>query len=501
MSSYDAPPPSKASLLKWWKAFTKSHSNTPSSSPVSTSNPRPAPPPYQPAGRGLPQGSSGEGRVFGVSPEQSLKYASVAISMVGPDGKPYVYGYVPIVVAKCGMMLKETATQTEGIFRVSGSNKRINQLQTVFDEPPRYGKDLDWTGYSVHDAASVLRRYLNQMPEPVIPADLYLDFTAVLQRNLPEAEAIAAYQHLITLLPPSSRYLLLYLLDFLSVFVRSASANLMTASNLAVVFQPGLVSTRREGTGKGGSGGEGALLGFPGFVGGQVPNMSSGAGARAAEGAGEHGRGKEVLEFLIEQQAHFMLGLEPPLKGTKAREATEDSGYGASGVGGSPGGSRGVGMAGPAAELEKREGSGGADLARRGSEKSVERRRLRKSHDGGNGKVKRSKTLPGRSGKGDGEGSSPAHASDSPTGSPNPSSRRSKSRRNAPSSAATDSHTPTPPLGPPAPAPVPVPTPVLDQHLLSSPDTAGSPRTMQTARSGASDGSRSREREKENLRS
>jgi hypothetical protein len=35
---------------------------------------------------------------------------------------------------------------------------RINQLQAVFDQPPRYGKDFDWTGYSVHDAASVLRR-------------------------------------------------------------------------------------------------------------------------------------------------------------------------------------------------------------------------------------------------------------------------------------------------------------------------------------------------------
>lgn len=56
------------------------------------------------------------------------------------------------------------ATQTEGIFRVSGSNKRINELQAIFDQPPRYGKDFDWTGYSVHDAASVLRRYLNSLP-------------------------------------------------------------------------------------------------------------------------------------------------------------------------------------------------------------------------------------------------------------------------------------------------------------------------------------------------
>ena len=101
--------------------------------------------------------------------------------MLGPDQRPYVYGYVPVVVAKCGMFLKTTATQVQGIFRVSGSSRRINELQKLFDEPPRYGKDLDWTGYTQHDAASVLRRYLNMMPEPVIPQNLYLDFVNVLR--------------------------------------------------------------------------------------------------------------------------------------------------------------------------------------------------------------------------------------------------------------------------------------------------------------------------------
>lgn len=35
------------------------------------------------------------------------------------DGKAYVYGYVPIVVAKCGMMLKETGAPH---FAVPGCN-------------------------------------------------------------------------------------------------------------------------------------------------------------------------------------------------------------------------------------------------------------------------------------------------------------------------------------------------------------------------------------------
>lgn len=200
MTDAEGPPPTKASLVRWRNAFARvwsghARANKQPGSGASSaaalaasagpSTARTAPF-YSPPGRGLEPGQDGRGRVFGVRLEESLQYASVAISMVAPDGKQYVYGYVPIVVAKCGMMLKETgtltsysssqlvvllinppptaATQTEGIFRVSGSNKRINQLQAVFDQPPRYGKDFDWTGYSVHDAASVLRRYLNSLP-------------------------------------------------------------------------------------------------------------------------------------------------------------------------------------------------------------------------------------------------------------------------------------------------------------------------------------------------
>ncbi|GAA5949079.1 hypothetical protein JCM3765_004005 [Sporobolomyces pararoseus] len=429
MADYDGPPPSKASLLKWWKMFTskdskKQQQQQQNQQPSSSQGYQQRPPiggspgsNYVAPGRGLEMGKDGKGRVFGVSLEQSLQYASVAISMVGQDGKQYVYGYVPIVVAKCGMMLKETATHTEGIFRVSGSNKRINKLQVVFDEPPRYGKDFDWTGYSVHDAASVLRRYLNSLPEPVIPAGLYLDFTAVLQRPQPIADSIAAYRHLISLLPPASRYLLLYLLDFLSVFARCSNKNLMTASNLAVVFQPGLVSSRREGTNS-------ALLGFPGFVEGRLPISPSrtqgvGSGAGAQEQAGEHGKGKEVLEFLIEQQASFMIGLEPPVdaerqknKGvsptpTPAPNTTTTTAVNSPNLGLTAGG-----------EKETLMLKGSTDLARRGSDKSIERRRLRKSTDGGGkegGKVKRSKTWGSSSGKRKARGESPATTPQPPT--------------------------------------------------------------------------------------
>jgi hypothetical protein len=41
----------------------------------------------------------------------------------------------------------------------------------------QYGKNLDWkkTSYTTHDVATILRRYLTQMPEPIIPHELYHD--------------------------------------------------------------------------------------------------------------------------------------------------------------------------------------------------------------------------------------------------------------------------------------------------------------------------------------
>ena len=45
--------------------------------------------------------------IFGVPLATSITYANVAISLFDNGGESYIYGYVPIVVAKCGVFLKE----------------------------------------------------------------------------------------------------------------------------------------------------------------------------------------------------------------------------------------------------------------------------------------------------------------------------------------------------------------------------------------------------------
>ncbi|KAK3897728.1 hypothetical protein C8A05DRAFT_47749 [Staphylotrichum tortipilum] len=259
-------PPNKRDLKSWWKGFKLPLKHQES---------------HEPRAQGI----------FGVPLRQSITYANVAISLVDEDGKSYIYGYVPIVVAKCGVFLKERATEIEGIFRLSGSEKRIKELKNIFDSPDRYGKGLVWDGYTVHDAANVLRRYLNDLPEPVVPLDLYEKFREPLRgaakpgaadadgpqfvETFDMDSAIISYQQLITELPPLNRQLLLYILDLLAVFAAKSDQNRMTSQNLAAIFQPGMLSH---------------------------PNH-----AMAPE---EYRLNQCVIIFLIENQDHFLIGMQ-----------------------------------------------------------------------------------------------------------------------------------------------------------------------------------------------
>lgn len=172
-------------------------------------------------------------------------------------------------------------------------------MKTAFNSPDRYGKGLSWDGFTVHDAANVLRRYLNDLPEPVVPLDLYEKFRDPLRGATKPAvgdaegphfvedfdveDAITKYQQLIKELPPLNKQLLLYILDLLAVFAAKADENRMNSQNLAAIFQPGMLSHPKHA---------------------MVPE--------------EYRLNQCVLIFLIENQDHFLIGMS----GTKADEKT-----------------------------------------------------------------------------------------------------------------------------------------------------------------------------------
>jgi hypothetical protein len=151
----------------------------------------------------------------------------------------------------------------------------------------------------VHDASNVLRRYLNLLPEPIVPLDLYDRFREPLRGHTMKAvgdsegaqlddhfdisRAITTYQQLITELPPLNRQLLLYILDLLAVFASKSDENRMTSQNLAAIFQPGMLSHPAHD---------------------MAPS--------------EYRLSQDVLIFLIENQDHFLIGM----RGTAADERT-----------------------------------------------------------------------------------------------------------------------------------------------------------------------------------
>ncbi|KAK9468746.1 Rho GTPase activation protein, partial [Lipomyces arxii] len=190
-----------------------------------------------------------DSHIFGQPLASAVKTSPGTVNHVIKNGMVISYGPIPSIVSVCGEFLEQNALQTQGIFRINGSVKRSRELQKIFAEPPTYGQNMDWTGYTVHDAASVLRRYLNSLPEPIIPLQLYDAFRAPFKDSAnqkissdKENALVATLFSLLNLLEPANRQLLLYLLDLLELFAKNDKKNLMPPANLAAMFQPSILS-------------------------------------------------------------------------------------------------------------------------------------------------------------------------------------------------------------------------------------------------------------------
>jgi GTPase-activating protein SAC7 len=124
-----------------------------------------------------------------------------------------------------------------GIFQDRGAPSRVRELRQMFDTPDRYGKGINWVGYTVHDAVGVLLLYLETLPEPTIPFDAYESFREVPLGSIEGSNAITVYQDLIRNLPSSNRQLLLYLLDAASHLIYGRGTNGLSAPLMASILQ------------------------------------------------------------------------------------------------------------------------------------------------------------------------------------------------------------------------------------------------------------------------
>ncbi|XP_024597388.1 rho GTPase-activating protein 25 isoform X4 [Neophocaena asiaeorientalis asiaeorientalis] len=151
---------------------------------------------------------------------------------------------VPILVEKCAEFILEHGLNEEGIFRLPGQDNLVKQLRDAFDagERPSFDRDTD-----VHTVASLMKLYLRDLPEPVVPWSQYEGFLLCGQlTNADEGKAQQELMKQLSILPRDNYSLLSYICRFLHEIQLNCGVNKMSVDNLATVIGVNLIRSKVE---------------------------------------------------------------------------------------------------------------------------------------------------------------------------------------------------------------------------------------------------------------
>ena len=96
-----------------------------------------------------------------------------------------------------------------------------------------------------HNVAGILKLYLRELADPILPYDFYSDFLAC--ETCTNTDAKRGYtRHLVWSLPTVNRVTLKYLINFLKKVDAHKEQNNMAIHNLATVFGPNLIKAKNE---------------------------------------------------------------------------------------------------------------------------------------------------------------------------------------------------------------------------------------------------------------
>ncbi|XP_075691741.1 rho GTPase-activating protein 6-like [Rhinoderma darwinii] len=162
-----------------------------------------------------------------------------------------IYKQVPRIVERCCSHIENYGLQTVGIFRVGSSKKRVEQLREEFaiSGDMLIGEDI-----CVHDVSALLKAFLRDLKEPLLPRQLYSAFIQTSDMN-PD-ERLHILQLLTYTLPPCNADTLLRILQLLnkvslhekdrvSHIGEQIPGNKMSVGNLATIFGPNLLQNEK----------------------------------------------------------------------------------------------------------------------------------------------------------------------------------------------------------------------------------------------------------------
>lgn len=126
----------------------------------------------------------------------------------------------------------------EGIYRKSGGNSQVQQVRDAFEHNPHtVDAILSDPDMDIHAVTSGLKQYFRKLPVPLITYEVYdklLDSCQITEKDA-RLEAIGAA---LNELPMVNYEVLQYLMRHLARVVEQEKSNLMTSTNVAVVFAP-----------------------------------------------------------------------------------------------------------------------------------------------------------------------------------------------------------------------------------------------------------------------
>uniref|UniRef100_A0A674B6B7 Rho GTPase activating protein 18 n=1 Tax=Salmo trutta TaxID=8032 RepID=A0A674B6B7_SALTR len=145
---------------------------------------------------------------------------------------------VPIILQRLIFHIEEEGLDTEGLLRIPGSATRVKAVHVEL-EGKFYEGLFSWESLKQHDAASLLKLFIRELPHPLLTVEYLSAFMAVLK--LPtKKQQLQALNLVVLLLPESSRDVLKALMEFLQRVIDHKEQNKMTLNNVAVVMAPNI---------------------------------------------------------------------------------------------------------------------------------------------------------------------------------------------------------------------------------------------------------------------
>lgn len=139
-----------------------------------------------------------------------------------------------------------TDLDAEGLFRVAPGMQEAKALKEYFNSGQHVRDPARLRTFSVHCAANVLKMFFREMPEPLVPFALY-DFVVMVEsQDAPDAAKARKLMSRLRTTPVYHRVLLHYTLTFLRDVAQHAARNMMTETNIAIVFAANIIRPKTE---------------------------------------------------------------------------------------------------------------------------------------------------------------------------------------------------------------------------------------------------------------